>query len=248
MTLISRRAALTGAAFAGAGCATLGVEAASCEALYANPLASEADIRGFRLEGQARISFPNGRMRMENVLAPEQGQRANHVLWCPESFPDNIRIRWKFWSLREPGLAMLFFAARGQNGAHVLDPSLRPRNGPYEDYIRGDIAALHVSYFRRREPSERAFNVCNLRKTPGFHLVAQGADPLPAPEVATPPYAIEILKQGPRVAFSINTLPLFEWTDDGTRGPVLRGGSLGFRQLAPLMAEYADLEITRADP
>ena len=38
------------------------------ELLYENPLCCEADIKEFRLEGQAKITFPEGRMRLENAL------------------------------------------------------------------------------------------------------------------------------------------------------------------------------------
>ena len=34
--------------------------------IYNNPLASESDIEGFVLEGTANISFPEGKLRMEN--------------------------------------------------------------------------------------------------------------------------------------------------------------------------------------
>ena len=35
--------------------------------LYANPLASPADIADFRLEGDASITFPRERMRLEQA-------------------------------------------------------------------------------------------------------------------------------------------------------------------------------------
>ena len=40
------------------------------ELLYDNPLSSASDIEGFRLEGDAEVTFPNGRMRMENRRDP----------------------------------------------------------------------------------------------------------------------------------------------------------------------------------
>jgi hypothetical protein len=60
-----------------------------------------------------------------------------------------------------------------------------------------------------------------------------------------PPYRIEVAKDGTRVTFGINDLPLFDWTDDGTHGDPLTGGRIGFRQMAPLVAEYSDLVVTR---
>ena len=78
--------------------------------IYSNPLSGESDIKDFVLEGSAKISFPDGKMRMENAIGAEAGQKANFVLWCDRTFPDNIRITWNFRPLREPGLAILFFA------------------------------------------------------------------------------------------------------------------------------------------
>jgi hypothetical protein len=212
--------------------------------LYTNPLAGPADVAGWRLEGDAHITFPNGRMRIENARDAGEGQAANLVYWCPEAFPDNIAVSWDFWPVREPGLCILFFAARGRQGEDLFDPALAPRAGIYNQYHHGDIDALHVSYFRRKNPSERVFHTCNLRKSHGFHLVAQGADPIPDVADATPPYRIQLIKAGPVVEFSIDDLLIFHWEDDGTTfGPILGDGTIGFRQMAPLIGEYANLTV-----
>ncbi|MCR5329939.1 MAG: YesU family protein [Lachnospiraceae bacterium] len=212
--------------------------------IYSNPLSGESDIKDFVLEGSAKISFPDGKMRMENAIGAEAGQKANFVLWCDRTFPDNIRITWKFRPLREPGLAILFFAATGINGEDIFDASLQKRTGEYPLYHHGDINAFHVSYFRRKEPDERAFHTCNLRKSYGFHLVSQGADPIPDADDCTSDYDLELVKKDSYVSFSVNGLRVFEFTDDGeTYGKLLHGGKIGFRQLAPMIAEYSDLKI-----
>ena len=214
------------------------------ELIYANPLATETDVEGFRLEGEATISFPEGRMRMASRRDPAEGQKANFVYWCPREWPGDIAISWDFRPVREPGLCILFFAARGRRGEDVFDPALARRTGEYNQYHHGDIDALHVSYFRRMFAAERAFHTCNLRKSYGFHLVCQGADPLPDVEDAEESYRITVVKCGPEVAFVINDLPVFHWADDGrTYGPVLDGGKIGFRQMAPLISEYANLTV-----
>jgi hypothetical protein len=220
--------------------------------LYQNPLASSLDIAGWRMEGDGTTSFPHGRMRQESLRPPEDGQDANIVHWCPEVFPDNIEISWDFWPLHEPGLAILFFAATGQQGESIFDPSLAKRVGPYNQYHHGDINALHVSYFRRRLEDEMRFHTCNLRKSYGFHLVAQGADPIPEARFARGPYRIRLIKAGNMVQFGIGRneppLTLFTWYDDGkTYGPVLGGGRIGFRQMSPLIAEYANLTVRRVE-
>jgi hypothetical protein len=212
--------------------------------VYRNPLASPADVAGFRLEGDAAISFPQGRMRLENTRDPAEGQKANFVYWCPEDLPADVAISWDVWPLREPGLCILFFAATGIHGEDLFDPKLAQRTGEYRTYHHGEIHAFHISYFRRKHPDERAFHTCNLRKSYGFHMVAQGADPIPSVADARPPYRCQVVKCGPEVAFSVNDLPILKWVDDGARyGPRLRGGKIGFRQMAPLIAEYANLEV-----
>jgi len=214
--------------------------------LYDNPLASPQDVAGFRLEGEATLSFPEGRLRMANRLDPSLGQQSNFVFWCPRDLPDNIAISFDFCPVSEPGLAILFFAARGHGGRDLFDNLLAPRNGPYAQYHHGDIDCYHVSYFRRRIPQTRAFHVCNLRKSYGNHIVATGADPLPDLADMNGSYRLRVIKAGPLVQFQINGLEILRFVDDGSRfGPLLAGGKIGFRQMAPLVAEYANLQVHR---
>ncbi len=222
--------------------------AAGCrtELIYENPLAAEADIKDFIMEGEAVITFPLGRMRLENKLSEKEGQKANYVLWCPEEFPSDVLITWDFYPVREPGLCMMFFAARGMGDQDLFDGSLQKRTGEYVQYHHGDINAFHISYFRRKEPDERSFHTCNLRKSYGFHLTAQGGDPIPDVADAKPPYHIAVIKKGNVVRFLIDALEIFQFEDDGkTYGPLLAGGKIGFRQLAPFIGEYANLRVYR---
>jgi len=204
--------------------------------IYHNPLASPADIAGFRLEGQAQISFAGGAMEMTNSLA-------NFVLWCPGEFPGDIEITWQFSPVKEPGLCILFFAARGMDGQDLFDESLQTRGGEYPQYHSGDINCYHVAYFRRKWEDERCFHVCNLRKSRGFHLVAQGADPLPNAEDSKGFYQMKIEKKDRNVRFYIEDLLIFDYTDDGSLGAVPGGGKIGFRQMAPLVGRYKDLKV-----
>ena len=212
--------------------------------IYENALASSEDVRDFVMEGRARITFSDHCMRMENELSPDLQQKANFVFWCPETFPRDVEISWDFRPVREPGLCMLFFAARGRNGEDLFDPALQPRTGEYPLYHHGDIDAFHVSYFRRKEPEERAFHTCNLRKSYGFYLVAQGGDPIPDAEEAADYYRMRVMKKGQLLTFAVNELEIFRYEDDGvTFGPVLGEGKVGFRQLAPMVAEYRNLRV-----
>lgn len=219
----------------------------SCaETLYRNPLASVDDLREWRLEGQAVVTFSMKRLRLESVLPAGDGQKANFVLWCPVAFPDGICVEFDFYPIREPGLAMFWFAARGRDGLDLFDPALPTRTGEYDQYRYGAIDAYHAAYFRRGRPG--AFQICNLRKSHGFHLVAQGGDPIPSGTYESP-YRIRVLVRKGWVQFEIDDLVVYTWHDDGTiGGPPLGGGRIGFRQMAPLVAEYGNLNIRRLNP
>ena len=181
---------------------------------------------------------------MKNALEASLGQMANFVLWCPKEFPKDIRVEWEFRPLSDVGLCILFFAAAGKGNRDLFDPSLAERTGEYPQYHSGDINAFHVSYFRRKEPEERVFHTCNLRKSCGFYLVAQGADPIPGVEDVVDFYRLAVIKKENRIEFTINELSIFTYIDDGiTCGALLDGGKIGFRQLAPLTAEYRNLRV-----
>lgn len=212
--------------------------------LYENPLAKPEDIRNFIIEGQADINFDNQCMVLKNVLKNELGQKANYVVWCPETFPENINITWEFRPVSDIGLCILFLGAKGKHGKDLFDSALAKRTGEYPQYHSGDINAFHISYFRRKETEERAFHTCNLRKSCGFHLVAQGADPLPSADDCVEFYRMEVRKFKNAVTFLINDLEIFTYEDDGvTYGAPLTEGKIGFRQLAPLTAEYRNLKV-----
>ena len=216
--------------------------------IYDNPLNKQEDLDKFRIEGVANTTIVDGMLQIENVLEPDYKddkvqQKANIVYWCPEEFPENILVEWNFIPVREPGLCIFFFAAKGRNGEDVFDSSLNPRRGLYEQYHHGDINAFHAAYFRRHS-QERAFNVCNLRKSYGFHLVAQGADPIPTVKDCVGSYKIAVVKFKGIVQFFINDLLIYTYEDDGTTyGPVLGGGKIGFRQMAPMIARYGNLKV-----
>lgn len=212
--------------------------------IYENRLSCAEDVKDFVLEGSADIFFKDGKMRMKNALSEDLGQKSNFVYWCDRDFPSDICIEWDFRPVEEPGLAIMFFSAKGVSGEDLFDKSLAPRDGQYNLYHSGDINAYHISYFRRKWDEERAFHTCNLRKSKGFYLVAQGADPIPDCADAKESYHICITKQNGRIDFAIDDLTVFSWQDDGKEyGSVLGGGKIGFRQMAPMIGEYSNLKV-----
>lgn len=213
--------------------------------LYENPFAGVDDVKNFRLEGDACITFPRGRMRLEQAYERdrENGRHANFVFWCPAAFPADIAVTWEFQQHADCGLSMFWFAAQGRNGRDLFDPSLQPRDGDYPQYHHGDINAYHLAYFRRN-PKPIGFQTCNLRKSHGFHLLARAGDPLPSSRDAAGPYAMRLIKCGPHIRFSINDLLILAWDDNGEiGGPPLAGGRIGIRQMAGLIADYANLRV-----
>lgn len=212
--------------------------------IYENALSTKEDIKDFVLEGKAIIDFVDESMQLKNALANEEGQKANYVLWCPEDFPENIKIEWEFKPLSNDGLCIMFFGATGQGGVDLFDKNLKKRTGEYPQYHSSDINAFHVSYFRRKEQDEKSFHTCNLRKSSGFHLVAQGADPIPCSYHINDFYKITVTKKDKWIKFYVNDLCVFTYEDDGiTYGERLYGGKIGFRQLAPLTAQYKNLKV-----
>jgi len=253
---MDRRSLITAAAAVAALSGTRVTAAPPSQRIYYNPLKSQADIKDWVMEGAGRVDFDLGRMRLTSQLPDPQGavfdpkNQSNFVFWNPEVFPDEVEMRWNFAALNEPGLAIFFFAARGiladGGDCHVLDRRLKPRGGQvYDQYTKSDLSSLQIAYFRRRWPEERAFHLSNLRRAPGFEMLAQGGDPLPDVADARPPYRIRLVKRSTGVEFHINDLPVVSWTaGDPKPRPAWPGqGSVGFRQMAPLVATYSDFEV-----
>ena len=142
---------------------------------------------------------------------------------------------------------MYFLSALGKNGKDIFSETLPKRHGIYPEYHSGAINALHLSYYRRKYASERVFNTCNLRKSAGFHLVAQGADPIPAVKDAIRPYKLKVIKYGEHIELFIDDLSVLVWNDDGKKyGPVLKQGKVGFRQMAPMRGQYSNFKVYEA--
>jgi hypothetical protein len=60
------------------------------------------------------------------------------------------------------------------------------------------------------------------------------------------PYRLSVTSVDGRISFWVDDLEVLDWVDDGSvGGPPLVGGKIGFRQMAPMVGEYADLLLTR---
>lgn len=212
---------------------------------YRNPLAGPDDLTALKAEGDVALSAPLGRLRLESRRAPSEGQQANFVVWFPCLLPDEFTVEWRFWPLAEPGLAMVFFCAQRRGGGDACGQGTAPRSGEYDQYRYGDIDTYHLSYFRRSNLDERRFRTVNLRRSHGFHLLGRGADPIPEIASADPPYHLRLARERGRVRLSVDGLTVLD-TPDAIEGvpAITGGGRLGFRQMAPMIAEYSDLVVT----
>lgn len=170
--------------------------------------------------------------------------QTNFVTWLSMTAPPYFEMSWRFEVVRAPGLAMVFFAAMGCNGEDVLSDRLQRRDGSYDCYRYGDIDTYHLSFYRRALPEERAFRTVNLRHSPGFRLLARGADPMA--DVADAPrggYLLTLRVSGGGVEFLVQGLTVLDWRAPDKRWRKGMGGRIGFRQVAPLVAEYRDLQV-----
>ena len=79
-------------------------------------------------------------------------------------------------------------------------------------------------------------------KAADFILLPKGR--IPVVEDVVDFYRLAVIKKENRIEFTINELSIFTYIDDGiTCGALLDGGKIGFRQLAPLTAEYRNLRV-----
>ena len=95
--------------------------------IYENKLSCEKDVEGFVLEGSANLSFPEGKLRMENALSAAEGQKADYVLWCPKGCPADVGSEWKVRPMKEAGAAVLPASMLESTRVFLLPPQRLPR-------------------------------------------------------------------------------------------------------------------------
>ena len=208
--------------------------------IYQNPLATAEDIADWKMEGPGVTTFADGWMELRS-RRPD-GPEGHLVFWCPQDFPADFQAEWDFQIIDPKGLCIVFFAANGTEGRDLFDPTLEPRGGIFRRYINGQITSYHISYFSNAPDVPRA--VANLRKNPGFYLIANGPAGVPnTPPPGTTHHAI-LRQQGGRIQMSIDGRTIIDHLDDGQRaGPVLRSGKIGLRQMQWTAARYRNLRV-----
>jgi hypothetical protein len=206
--------------------------------IYENLLDNEKRVTDWVKEGPVDISFTNGVMQMRS-----QDFKEHIVFWCPEDFPESFIAEWDFEPLSYNGLAIVFFAAKGEGGEDIFDPSLNTRDGRFVNYIKGDIVSYHVSYFANIEEFQMGRPDSNLRKNNRFYRVGSGP-------VAIKPgdqgwHQLRIIKDKNRIQLFANGNIYLDWTDDAPDryGKYHRDGKIGFRQMMPTIGAYRNFRV-----
>ncbi len=186
--------------------------------VYKNALKSQEDLTEFIIEGAADISFDQGFMQVVTVTEAS--------IWCPKTFPADIRIDWEFRPIKQPGASELIFAAKKSRDGESLD-------------------AFLLSYFIRRNKHEARFHTSCLYKNSEENLLFRGADPVPDASEDLPWYRLSMVKRVSDVFYGINNLEVLHFHDDGlSHGEALTGGNMAIRQSGKCIMQYRNLKVT----
>jgi hypothetical protein len=205
--------------------------------LYRASMGDAESVKGWQMEGPGEVSFKEGWMHIESP-----GEEMHHVFWCPERFPGSFIAQWDAQNMEtDAGLCIVFFAAAGGDGQSVLADDLPKRDGTFTHYTKGAIRCYHISYYANT-PDTPDRGHANLRKNPGFHLVLEGQDGIPAKSEHV--HAITLAKLGPKIRLWVDDRNVIDWTDTGEIGGNPHGdGFIGFRQMQWTHFRYRNLRV-----
>ena len=210
---------------------------------YRTDFDNPSELDNWQLEGGYRASIDQGQLLLENAPPDEKGKHM--VCWLKEEMPANFLMEFKVRPEdRDQGLNIVFFNARGTNKESIFDPALAPRDGTFKQYITGDIYSYHVSYWAAGR------GTANVRKNPGFDLVAIGKDLVcDAPKGSY--QTVRIYKRDEKIRLMVDNVVAVACDDDGTtHGPIHHHpGWIGLRQMGHTgWARYDDLTVWQLAP
>ncbi len=193
-------------------------------------------------EGHIMMSSHDGWTKVWSNLKGISKRDGHIVWWCPKDFPDSFIAEWEVKILKDHGLCIVFFAAKGVNGKNVFDKSLKKRDGTFTNYTKGDITSYHISYFTNA-PMNPGRPQTNLRKNNKFFLVAQGECGIP-PEIGKV-HQITLIKVRNRVNMLVDGKSVISWTDPGTDryGKAWTDGNIGLRHMRWTVADYRNFQV-----
>ncbi len=210
--------------------------------VYRTGFDDASEVGHWRLEGGKRVSIANGRL----VLESEAGARnASLVCWLTTELPAEFLLEFSVRPRdRNNGLNIVFFSTRGVSGESVFDPALKPRNGGFSQYHSGDLKGYHISYWAGGR------GTANVRKNPGFALVATGPDRIR--EAAAEAFqVVRLYKKGGTIRLMVDDVIAVAFDDDGrSHGPVWNHrGWIGLRQMGhTVRCEYDHLTVYPLKP
>ena len=212
--------------------------------IYETSFEDQSALKDWVLEGGKRMSVTGGSLLLESEPGSVRSEaNANHlVCWLKREIPADFLLEFTVRpEHRRQGLNIVFFNARGVGGQDVCAPSLRPRDGRFEQYHSGDLNGYHISYWAAGRGS------AHIRKNKGFHLVATGEDLVTAASAGTF-QTVRIYKRGGQIRLMVDDRISVAWNDDGRRfGPVwIHSGWIGLRQMAhTVRCEYGHVKVFR---
>lgn len=209
----------------------------SAHPIYESSFNDPSELKDWLLEGGKQMRIANGNLILESDA---QNEKNHLVCWLKKEAPADFLLEFTMRPMdRKDGLNIVFFSARGIKGESIFDPSLKPRNGTYEQYRQGDIKCYHVSYWAAGRET------ANMRKSPGFFLVAEGRDLVyQAPNDVF--QTVRIYKRGGNIRVIVGDVVALAYDDDGvTYGPVYdHAGWIGLRQMGKTRScEYGHLKL-----
>jgi hypothetical protein len=206
--------------------------------LYESMMDSPESLDGWVAEGPLDLRVEDG-----HVLMRAKAFEGNTVFWCPRDFPDSFVAEWQFQPVSHYGLAIVFFAAKGEQGQDIFDPALPERDGNFGHYIKGAITSYHVSYFANVMQYQMGRTDSNLRKNNNFYRV--GGGPVAIAPGAQGWQHVRLIKDRNRIQLACNGRTFVDWSDDNPEryGPPHRDGKIGLRQMTPTIGLYRNFRV-----
>lgn len=206
--------------------------------LYENSFASVEDVEDWIMEGPGVKEFKDNWM---HLYSPEE--QFHHVFWCPEDFPASFIAEWELQNQEtDAGLCIVFFAAQGNNGESIFDPSFPKRDGTFRNYTKSKVLHnYHISYYANGKDN-RAREISHLRKNSGFRKVQVGEPGIPVKSEDI--HKIKLVKDGGHIICFVDNRKVIDWTDDGKKyGPAWQGGKIGLRQMKWTHFRYRNFKV-----
>ncbi len=206
------------------------------------------DLGEWLKEGEIVALIKEGKLHVESRHPHKKNPKGN--LWWRKRFQSPYLIEFDYRSLSRNGLTMVFWNASGIDGRDLFSWQ---RSGNYIEYISGNIRAYHFSFHRFGS------GVSNIRKAPGFHLLASAKDPVAPNDDRLHRFTIAVT--GARQRIFVDGRLIHDIVDDrktclnqnrwqhplpclGT-GPVPTQGAFGIRLTQRQRATFDNLNVYR---